>query len=451
MNASPATLGKGGSFSTGQGTQKAATSAKTGMKSIGDGWSVGPSKKTTPSFVSSPSAAPKNTSIFVQGTNYSPADYQAAGYNDYQQPPSRKVNDVAAADWKVSPKKDQSRIAAFSDPINHVSGGYGAVAFSPQPISLASFAKDQSRIPQSIPQSLINNYQAYQQPPNDRRLAPIPDTMVPHSPAPVPSYLTGNRPSPVPKTDAYAVSQMPDLSYLNTAGAGYGEPRGGLVQHATAGGLGNTAFGLSHVPAAGIQKYASNDGWTGGDWTNPMPVGYSADGPETPATGLGSSQQASAGLATDIYGNTSQMFDKPQNYPTKVGPRGSAALHFLSPLFGGLAEKGLNYALNKPSTPNMIAMNNDYLSGRTGGQGTVDNGTAHGKSQISTDPNALTGLFGNNPATPPTTQTAQGPIGPAYSIATAQGNYIVDSHGNYFMLDKTGAYIQVAPPQGAVA
>jgi hypothetical protein len=50
-----------------------------------------------------------------------------------------------------------------------------------------------------------------------------------------------------------------------------------------------------------------------------------------------------------------------------------------------------------------------------------------------------------------TTTASAGPVGAAYSIATSKGNYIVDSRGNYFMMGPDRSYIQVPPPQGAVA
>ena len=139
------------------------------------------------------------------------------------------------------------------------------------------------------------------------------------------------------------------------------------------------------------------------------------------------------------YVTASQQADATNNASVPVQFANFVQKH--APGIGGLLDDGGGIYGNSGNSDGGVR-----LAGFANNSG--DNGSR--AAIINSAIDAALGHTATPPAvTPPV--ASQGPIGPAYSIATAQGNYIVDSHGQYFMLDRTGAYMPVAPPRGAVA
>lgn len=302
-SSSAASLGKGGAYSTGQGSNSMLGSAMNTVNSLlsfADSkprttqgqeakWSIGNGANQIAEKLN-------NTSTVKQGMNYSPADYLSAGYGSYQQPPAYQAPKLAASDWQIGgpqnidyaknlqimrenlmaaskpalPSK-ASQLAGYDEriPAGDNSQNWTAAAM---PSTWATAA------PQNNISQMASAYSKYQQPPNDSRMAMPPSWNVNSDPQPIQdvadnSYLMGNKAS---------------------SAAGY-------VQPASYAGMGSQGA-LSSQIADAWARQDSLPNWQAGrvQMAGAYPDGYNPNGPETPSNGIDAMTGVDASPASSV-------------------------------------------------------------------------------------------------------------------------------------------------------
>lgn len=214
----------------------------------------------------------------------------------------------------------------------------------------------------------------------------------------------------------------------------------------------------NNVPAvAGLSQTASVSGTPKTQVADAVSYqnGYNPNGPETPANGIDANPAGDVAISNFANGTTqanpfgNMTTEQYQARLAQVDKKNSesipviAANLFRKTPVGGLLMGGVD----------LVTQNTGGIYGNQSGQGGKENfnfGSGN-NSKITTDPSQIAAVNPISALPPPPSSNTQGPIGPAYSFATANGTYIIDSHGNYFMMGPDRSYHQVAPPGGLVA